>query len=189
MLPAFSHHAHEHGSGAHPFLWVLPLALYLLSFILCFDTEGWYRRIWFLSALPVALGILAWLGNLSPSDRPDMRLCIALYGIAFFTVCMVCHGELSRLKPHPKHLTGYFLMISIGGAVGGVFVALVAPYAFNAGYELPIALGLCGILPAFVMFLEPGWPFRKELLGWPAIGVYTVVACLLDTSHVNRWTS
>ncbi len=167
-----------------PFLWVLPLALYLLSFILCFDAEGWYRRIWFLCALPVALGILAWLGNLSPSDRPDMRLCIALYSIAFFTVCMVCHGELSRLKPHPKFLTGYFLMVSIGGAVGGVFVALVAPYVFNAGYELPIALALCGALPAFVVFLEPEWPFRRELLGWPAIGAYTLVACL--TGYLGR---
>lgn len=162
-----------------PFLWILPLSLYLLSFILCFDAEGWYRRLWFLGALPLALGVLAWLTQLGPSDRPALRLSIALYSLAFFIVCMVCHGELARLKPHPRFLTGFFLMVSIGGAAGGVFVALIAPSLFNASYELPISLAVCGILASFVLFLDPNWPFRRELLGWPAILVFTLAAALL----------
>ncbi len=162
-----------------PFLWILPLTLYLLSFILCFDAEGWYQRKWFLIALPVALGMLGWLSSQGPSERPDLRLCIAVYSLAFFIVCMVCHGELSLRKPHPKFLTGFFLMVSVGGAVGGVFVALLAPTLFNAYYELPISIAACGLLAAVVVFQEREWPFRKELLGWPAILVYTVVAGLI----------
>jgi SAM-dependent methyltransferase len=162
-----------------PFLWILPLALYLLSFILCFDAEGWYRRVWFLAALPIALGALAWLTQLGPSDRPAQRLCIAVYSLAFFITCMVCHGELARLKPHPRFLTGFFLMVSIGGAAGGVFVALIAPSLFNASYELPISIALCGILATLIVFLEPNWPFRRELLGWPAILAFTLIAGLL----------
>lgn len=162
-----------------PFLWILPLTLYLLTFILCFDAEGWYRRIWFLAALPVALGVLAWLSQLGPADRPDLKLTVGLYALAFFVVCMVCHGELSRRKPHPRYLTGYFLMVSVGGAVGGVFVALVAPSVFNAMYELPISLAACALVAGLVVMMEPGWVFRKELMGWPAILVYTAVACLL----------
>jgi len=161
-----------------PFLWVLPLALYLLSFILCFDAPRWYRRTWFLAALPAALGGLLWLLKLGPEARPDLRLMIAGYSACFFVACMVCHGELARLKPHPSHLTGFYLMISFGGALGGLFVALIAPAAFRAMYELPLAVGLCGLLAALVLYLEPAWPFRKDLLGWPSILLMTAVAAL-----------
>lgn len=162
-----------------PFLWILPLTLYLLTFILCFDAEGWYRRVWFLAALPFALGVLAWLSSLGPTDRPGLRLCLVLYSLSFFLICMVCHGELARLKPHPRFLTGFFLMVSIGGATGGVFVALIAPTLFNASYELPISIALCGLLAAAILFLDKDWPFRRELLGWPSIAVFTLAAALV----------
>jgi SAM-dependent methyltransferase len=162
-----------------PFLWILPLALYLLTFILCFDAEGWYRREWFLGALPVAIAGLGYLMHLGPSDRPDMRIVITLYAVAFFVVCMVCHGELARLRPNPKFLTGYYLMISIGGALGGVFVALVAPYVMNAYYEFPITLGLCTLLGLVIIYREREWPFRRELLGWSSIGALTVGAFIV----------
>ncbi len=162
-----------------PFLWILPLALYLLTFILCFDTAGWYRRVWFLGALPLAIGGLGYLMHLGPADRPDMRIMIGLFAVAFFVVCMVCHGELARLKPDPKFLTGYYLMISIGGALGGLFVALVAPYVLNAYYEFPITLVLCTVLGLLILYREPEWPFRRELLGWPSIAALTVGAFII----------
>ena len=162
-----------------PFLWVLPLALYLLSFILCFDAAGWYRRIWFLSALPVALAIIIYLAHLGPTDRPNTKLSVFAYALSFFIVAMVCHGELARLKPHPRLLTGYFLLISVGGAVGGVFVALLAPLLFNAFYELPVALGACVLGVASVLFYDAEWPFRRDYLGWPAILLYTAAGLLL----------
>lgn len=161
-----------------PFLWVLPLALYLLSFILCFDAPRWYRRPWFLAALPAALGALFWLVKLGPEARPDLRLMIAGYSLCFFVICMVCHGELARLKPHPSHLTAFYLMISVGGALGGLFVALIAPALFRAMYELPIALALCGALAALVLLMDAEMPFRRDLLGWPSILVLTGVAVL-----------
>ncbi|GIU77148.1 MAG: hypothetical protein KatS3mg005_0386 [Bryobacteraceae bacterium] len=161
-----------------PFLWVLPLALYLLTFILAFDAPRWYARRVFLIALPLALGLLVWLTRLGPEARPRLAWTIAGYAACFFVVSMVCHGELARLKPHPRHLTGFYLMVSVGGALGGLFVAVLAPALFNAMYELPLAIGLCGLLAALVLYLEPQWPFRKELLGWPSILLMTAVAVL-----------
>jgi len=162
-----------------PFLWILPLAIYLLSFILCFDTVRWYRRIVFLALLPVALGVTAYLMGKSPADLPNVWTPIAIFSAAFFVCCMVCHGELARLKPHPRYLTGFYLMLSIGGAVGGVFVALIAPAAFNSYYEFPISLCVCGVLALAVVFREEAWPFRRDLLGWPSIAVFTLVALLI----------
>jgi len=162
-----------------PFLWVLPLALYLLSFILTFDAAGWYRRVWFLGALPVALALLTWLMGLPPDGLPNIKLVIALYATSFFVACMVCHGELSRLKPHPRYLTGFFLMLSIGGAVGGVFVALVAPYLFHATFELPISIALVALLALAVLYLDRSWPFRRDLLGWPSIGALSAAALVV----------
>jgi SAM-dependent methyltransferase len=161
-----------------PFLWVLPLALYLLTFILAFDAPRWYARRYFLMALPLALAALVWLIQLGPEARPRLIWLIPGYAICFFVVCMVCHGELARLKPDPRHLTSFYLMVSLGGALGGLFVAVLAPALFNAMYELPLAIGLCGLLAALVLYLEPQWPFRRELLGWPSILLMTAVAVL-----------
>ena len=162
-----------------PFLWVLPLAIYLLSFILCFDASWWYHRKVFLALLPIALGATAWLMDKSPADLPNVFVPIAAFSAAFFVCCMVCHGELARLKPHPRYLTGFFLMLAVGGAIGGVFVALIAPAVFNSYYEFPISLGLCGLLAVAVLFREPDWVFRRDLLGWPAIIVFTLAALLV----------
>ena len=78
---------------------------------------------------------------------------IASLGLSLFVCCMVCHGELARLKPHPRYLTGFYVIVSLGGAVGGLFVGLVAPNLFRAYYEFPIGTGLlragtgAGVLP------------------------------------------
>ena len=162
-----------------PLLWVLPLAIYLLSFILCFDAPRWYRRKVFLGLLPIALGGSAWLMDKSPADLPNVLTPIVAFSLAFFVCCMVCHGELARLKPHPRYLTGYFLMLAVGGAIGGVFVALVAPSVFNSYYEFPISVGLCGLLALAVLFREKDWVFRRDPLGWPAIVVFTLAALLV----------
>jgi hypothetical protein len=162
-----------------PFLWVLPLAVYLLSFILCFDAPRWYRRKTFLVLLPIALGVTAWLMDKSPADLPNVLMPIVVFSLAFFVCCMVCHGELARLKPHPRYLTGFYLMLAVGGAIGGIFVALIAPAVFNAYYEFPLSVGLCGLLAVVVLFREKDWVFRRDLLGWPAIIVFTLAALLV----------
>jgi tetratricopeptide (TPR) repeat protein len=125
-----------------PFLWVLPLALYLLSFILCFDSPRWYRRTLFIPALLASWG-LCWAFFTGPAP-PPVNLQLILYPAALFICCMVCHGELYRLRPDPRHLTGYYLMIAAGGALGGLLVAIVAPLIFHDYYELQWGLMGCG---------------------------------------------
>src|SRR2546427_342532 len=136
LLLAFTGHM-TLNIAAIPFLWVLPLALYLLSFVLCFEASGWYRRWLFLPLL--AAGFAGVCVTLTRSN-PSIWTLIPLYCATLFAACMVCHGELARSKPHPQHLTGFYLMLALGGAAGGVFAGLVAPNAFQDLYELPIGM-------------------------------------------------
>jgi hypothetical protein len=121
-----------------PFLWVLPLALYLLSFIMCFEGGNWYRRDYYLFAFIVWLAAMSF--DLVETITEDgVWVPVALYSSGLFVSCMLCHGELARMKPHPSRLTSFYLMIALGGALGGTFVAVVAPRLLNSNYELPIA--------------------------------------------------
>jgi hypothetical protein len=166
LLLAVTNHLSQN-VAAIPFLWVLPLALYLLSFILCFDGDGWYKRAWFLRLLAVALASMAY-ALYSNKDLP-LYVTLPLFAIGLFISCMVCHGELARLKPDPRYLTLFYLMVSIGGAIGGVFVGLIAPNLFNGYYELPLGLIFCAALVLIVLRrdLETKWR-----LGWLAALVY-----------------
>ncbi len=151
-----------------PFLWVVPLSLYLLSFILCFDAPRYYARRWFLAALPLAFAAVDHVLHHS-ANVPWM---IALLCSALFVFCMVCHGELVRRKPPVEHLTLFYLMLSIGGALGGLLVGLVAPAFFNAYYEMPIGLFLCAAMVAAVLWKDVSRVWRVvlliALLGWGA---------------------
>ncbi|MGA2179501.1 MAG: hypothetical protein ABSH15_07975 [Verrucomicrobiota bacterium] len=127
-----------------PFLWVLPLALYLLSFIICFDNPRWYARFPFTLALVAALGGICW-AIFRGYSWPIGKL-VTVHAGGMFVCCMVCHGELYRLRPDPRHLTGFYLMIAAGGALGGLFVAVIAPMIFTGYYELHIGVLLCALL-------------------------------------------
>jgi len=127
-----------------PFLWVLPLALYLLSFIICFDSPRWYVRLPFMLALMAGWGGICWA--LFQAANVSIRLQLGIYSAGLFTCCLVCHGELYRLRPDPHHLTGFYLMIAAGGALGGFFVAVIAPLVFTDYFELQWGLLLCGLL-------------------------------------------
>lgn len=121
-----------------PFLWVLPLSLYLLTFIICFDHARWYHRGTFTALLVCGMAAVPTL--IAAGNDAPMRVQIVGYTATLFVACMVCHGELYRLKPPPERLTAYFLMISAGGALGGFFVAIVAPAIFSEYRELQIGL-------------------------------------------------
>ena len=130
-----------------PFLWVLPLALYLLSFILCFDSPRWYRRSVFIPALMASWGVCwVYLTGSEALVGLSVDLQLSAYSAGLFICCMVCHGELYRLRPDPRHLTGFYLMIAAGGALGGLLVAIIAPLIFSDYYELQWGLMLCGAL-------------------------------------------
>jgi len=117
-----------------PFLWVLPLSLYLLSFIICFERPGWYqRRIWI--TLFFIITFLA-IYSLLRSHHIAIIYQIVVFCSLLFTGCMICHGELFRLRPHPQYLTSFYLYIAVGGVLGGIFVALLAPLLYYGYWEL-----------------------------------------------------
>ena len=120
-----------------PFLWVLPLAIYLLSFIVCFDSERWYRRGIFHPALGVAMFLTCIVLCRSGAN---ILTQVLVYCAMLGAVCMVCHGELVRLKPAERYLTSFYLMVAVGGALGGVFAALVAPMIFTGYWEFHLAI-------------------------------------------------
>ena len=136
-----------------PFLWVLPLTLYLLSFIFCFDSDRWYRRSIFTPLMVISfVGITVVLFAGAKASLP-MQLAAYLGGL--FASCMVCHGELVRIKPHPSHLTEFYLTISAGGAAGGLFVGLLAPVIFSMYIELHLAMVACCVLYLAVLHVDP----------------------------------
>ena len=144
-----------------PFLWILPLAIYLLTFIICFDDERRYDRRWFGILLgvaaPVALMLIA-LGLRAP-----LVYQVAIYSLALFAGCMCCHGELVKAKPHPQHLTTFYFFVAGGGALGGALVALLAPRVFSGLMEYPLALAGCAALTLFAWYRTRAWePYRDR---------------------------
>ncbi|XZE44842.1 spermidine synthase [Pirellulaceae bacterium SH467] len=130
-----------------PFLWIAPLALYLLSFILTFESERWYSRRPTIQL--AAISYLALYGLKLLDWKTHLSVEIALYFVGLFMVCMVCHGELYRSRPGANRLTHFYLTISLGGALGGLFVGFAAPLLFRGFYEFPLAL-----LGSTMLFLE-----------------------------------
>ncbi len=119
LLLAITNHLSQN-VAAIPFLWVLPLSIYLLTFILCFEGSGWYRRNPYLQLLAVALGSMAYALSVDSTGSVPIRVMVPLFAMGLFTCCMVCHGELARLKPDPRYLTHFYVMIAAGGALGGL---------------------------------------------------------------------
>jgi len=153
LLLAITNHLTQN-VAAIPFLWILPLSLYLLSFILCFESASWYRRPVFLGLFAVAVGGMAYA--LSPEFQNNpIKVMIPFFAVGLFICCMVCHGELARLKPDPIRLTSFYVTIALGGALGGVFVALIAPRVFNGFYELPVGLAACAFVVLAVWRADP----------------------------------
>ena len=124
-----------------PFLWVLPLSLYLLSFIICFERDKWYKRVIWFPFAAISMAVLIYLLNQAYSDEDiALHYQIAIYSLALFGACMVCHGELVRKRPSDDNLTLFYLFLALGGAVGGVFVNLIAPLIFDGYWELHLVI-------------------------------------------------
>jgi SAM-dependent methyltransferase len=176
-----------------PFLWVAPLALYLLSFIICFEHERWYvRTLWAVPAMVLlmlegthehveklgwldklrALPLLHWVpAKLTPNFKADIALACG----AMFLGCMVCHGELARLKPAPRQLTAFYLMMSAGGALGGLLVSLAAPHLFTTYVEWPAVLLGCIVL-ALLAILDTVRVLRRKWLRFALLAVVPALA-------------
>lgn len=140
-----------------PFLWVVPLTLYLLTFVICFEGRqgrGWYvRAVWLFPVLAI-LAAMAW-GLSANRGVLDIHIAVPLYCAGLFLACVFLHGELAVSKPAPAWLTHFYLAISFGGALGGLLVALIAPITLEAYFELPVALVVVALLGVWVARRAP----------------------------------
>ena len=148
MLLATTNHVCQN-LPATPFLWVVPLSLYLLTFVICFDSPRWYARSVFAAGglgacLLFSLRTNDWLAH---QYLLEIVVCFA----AMFFVCMLCHGELVRLKPSPRYLTLFYLMCSAGGAVGGLLVAVACPWLLSSYFEMNLCNAAGFALAAWVL--------------------------------------
>jgi len=160
FLLAITNHLTQNVASV-PFLWVVPLALYLLSFILCFESGSWYRRTIWLPLSALALGGMAF-AMLGDRQVQPIAVSLPLFCGGLFVCCMAMHGELARAKPAPQYLTSFFLMCALGGALGGVFVGLMAPRIFARYTELPIVMVWCASLIYVVLEMDPPARFRAS---------------------------
>ncbi|MBZ5523479.1 MAG: fused MFS/spermidine synthase, partial [Acidobacteriia bacterium] len=165
-----------------PLLWILPLSIYLLSFVLCFDAERVYQRYIWIPLMLAGLGAMAYV-KYSNEGNPKVRLAIPVFLAGLFVCCMVCHGELVRRKPPANRLTGFYLMVSAGGVLGGMFVALIAPHVFVTYAELPVLMVVCAALTALVVWKPVGT--LRAIFRWPVrIGL---VACAIALCGYLGW--
>ena len=176
-----------------PLLWVLPLGLYLLSFVICFGGQRHYLRLPLTLALGGAMVCVCW--SLFKAAAWPFWLQAGMYAGALFICCLVCHGELYRIRPEPEKLTEFYLLVAGGGALGGVFVSVLAPLIFTNYYELHWGLAICGLLVASTRSIEalgvslgtepaaPGSPtqargqLRWGPMDWERLGLSLIWLC------------
>jgi SAM-dependent methyltransferase len=163
------------------FLWVLPLTLYLLTFFLCFERDGWYRRNLFLVLLPAALAAMGY-DLLFAGPGGDVRIPIAVFAGGMFVACMFFHGELARRRPAAGGLTLYYLALAAGGAAGGALVALGAPRVFRAYYELPVMIALTGMA---LLFVHYGERLAKDI----ALTAVAVACAVQANTYIGAFSS
>jgi hypothetical protein len=164
-----------------PLLWVVPLALYLLTFTLAFSRRSLYSRWLMVRLLAVALASLGY-AIYDSSFTESLQVSVPFFCTGLFLCCFFCHGELAKRRPAPSHLTSFYLMISLGGALGAIFVGLLAPHVFSAVYEFPVALLLTAGLAAAALW-QQGWPAR---LLWSAVAIAMVVVLVRNVQSYRK---
>ena len=169
--------------AAAPLLWVLPLSLYLLTWVLVFQSRPLLPHKWMLAIQPVAIaGVIVLL---AVGGEQNLLLTLGGHQLCFFIIAMACHGELARTRPPAKYLTGFYVALSFGGMVGGLFAGLVAPYAFSWVAEYPILL-VCAALcrpPS-----DERWP-RSSRWFWLILlaAALALIALAFSTGSVFDW--
>ena len=155
-----------------PLLWVLPLAMYLGTFVIVFSPRQWIGEKWLTRLLP----LLVYSCIITILMNARVWWLIPLHLVAFFVAALLCHGQLARRRPHPHYLTEFYIWMSLGGVFGGMFNSLLAPHLFDSIFEYPVVL-------AFVSFLRPSPRYRGGeqeslgfLLGLPGFIIGLVVA-------------
>jgi hypothetical protein len=199
--------------AAAPLLWVLPLSLYLLTWVLVFQSRPLLPHKWILMLQPVA--IAGTIVLLAVGGEQNLLLTLGGHQLCFFVIAMACHGELARTRPPAKYLTGFYVALSFGGMIGGLFAGLIAPFAFSWIAEYPILIALAALcrppdgserLPRLVRWtwlvlallalalivpaiLPPGriWTWLEDHRVWVAGGVGVFAAALAIVLNADRW--
>jgi hypothetical protein len=166
-----------------PFLWVAPLAAYLLSLILCFDYDSPRRHIVFLWLTPVALIGMGYV-SLFPGFTTNLLLIIPIFTAGLFVVCMAFHGELVSRKPAVSGSTSFYLMVSVGGALGGVLIVLVAPKVLSGVYELPILMTTASMF-LMMLFYRRRWYLDAF---WAAVSITLLLFSMAQIKSFSAQT-
>ncbi len=188
-----------------PLLWIVPLALYLVTFILSFEKERWYVRRWYAAAAMLAmlaasyLVLLRYLDGVFQSFGLDWLWFVltqnvvveaTVYLVILFLLCMICHGELVQRKPPPERLTSFYLAVSAGGALGGMLVALVSPLVFSSYLELNLSL-LVGFGLALYVFADEArvhwFPHVSGLLRMAGVALAVAVSAIIVWGQWEAW--
>ncbi|TMJ18220.1 MAG: class I SAM-dependent methyltransferase, partial [Alphaproteobacteria bacterium] len=170
--------------AAAPLLWVLPLSLYLLTWVLVFQSRPLLPHKWILLAQPLAIAGVVIL--LAVGGEQNLLLTLGGHQLCFFVIAMACHGELARTRPAAKYLTGFYVALSFGGMVGGLFAGLIAPYVFSWVAEYPILLALAALCrPARGDERLPHW----SRWYWPFLAVLaaTLIGFSYSTGKPSWW--
>ncbi|MCP1914098.1 MULTISPECIES: spermidine synthase [Bradyrhizobium] len=170
--------------AAAPLLWVLPLSLYLLTWVLVFQSRPLLPHKWMLRAQPLAIAGVVIL--LAVGGEQNLLLTLGGHQLCFFIVAMACHGELARTRPAAKYLTGFYVALSFGGMVGGLFAGLVAPFTFSWVAEYPILLALAALCrPPGGAERLPRW----SAWYWPFLAVLAValIAPSYSAGDIFNW--
>ena len=164
--------------AAAPLLWVLPLSLYLLTWVLVFQSRPLLPHVWILLLQPLAIAGVVLL--LAIGGEQNLLLTLGGHLLCFFVIAMACHGELARTRPAPRYLTGFYVALSFGGMLGGLFAGLVAPYTFSwiAEYPILVVLAVLG---------RPGENTPRWSRWYWVLLVAAALVLVVSSSENGRW--
>lgn len=167
--------------AAAPLLWVLPLSLYLLTWVLVFQSRPLLPHAWMLLLQPLAIaGVIVLL---AVGGEQNLLLTLGGHQLCFFIIAMACHGELARTRPPARYLTGFYVALSFGGMVGGLFAGLVAPFTFSWVAEYPILLVLAALCRPPE---DERWPRWSGAIWAAIVGIaIALIVLAFDTGRVN----
>jgi len=170
--------------AAAPLLWVLPLSLYLLTWVLVFQSRPLLPHRWMLMLQPIAIAGVVVL--LAVGGEQNLLLTLGGHQLCFFVIAMACHGELARTRPPAKYLTGFYVALSFGGMLGGLFAGLISPYAFSWVAEYPILLALAALCRPPSSERWPQWS-RWYWLLLAALAIALIAPTVAGGGKVFAW--
>jgi len=169
-----------------PFLWILPLSLYLLTFIISFDSPRYYQPKWTAAAAIVALAILQL--DWAVPDAWKMLTTAGASAAFLFNIGLLCHGEVARLRPPVDRLTQYYMFLSAGGAIGGLIVALFCPLWLSSYSEIPVTQAMCGSLALLLLVAHRSWAWTdagRSQRDWASLGSMRLLAFTLPLLSIG----